>query len=85
MNGVAYIQNSSYHSAISNQAEYSTKIQQQHPHQPYIKFAIFSIFFTAASKNTNMEILESALILQSRISAILSLRPDCDPKICKLP
>ena len=39
-----------------------------------IKFAIFSLFIIAASKNTNIEFVESALILQTQIPAIFSLR-----------
>ena len=87
MNDTANIQNTSYHSAIANQSW----ILNQNPnfnnsiHTSHIKFAIIWMFFSAVSKNTNIEYVESALILQTRIPAILSLRPHCDPKIWKLP
>ena len=65
---------------LNTQSKFSNNI-----HTSHIKFAIFSKFFAAASKNTNIEFLESVLILQTRIPVILSMLPHCNPKICKLP
>ena len=65
-------------------AEYPTKESKDNNNTSPANIDIL-VFFSAASKNTIIEFVGSALILQTRIPAISSMRPHFGPKICNLP